>query len=279
MIFQDARDYQICFLSLFLGLGLWLKDWTLKPEVILSAIATCLLVQTLASLVLMRVQTPEHPWAWVHSLRSALITSLSLSLLLRTDHWFTMVFAATVAILSKFVVRLNDKHLFNPANAGIMAALILTQDAWVSPGQWGELGWYALIFVGAGGIVLQRVGRWDTSVIFLATYGGLMLARDYWLGWSWDVLAHHLSGGSLLLFALFMITDPRSIPDALWGRVLWASSVGGLTFVLQTGLVLPSAVFWSLFGLAPLTPMLDYVGSAQRFQWGKPVPLATALQE
>jgi Na+-transporting NADH:ubiquinone oxidoreductase subunit NqrB len=263
-MFQDPRDFQIYFLSLFLGLGLWLKDWTLRLDVIFWAIATCLILQSVAHL-LQRASAPSLDW--VSSLRSALITGISLSLLLRTDHWYTMVFAATAAILSKFLIRVNDKHLFNPANAGIIAALVLTQDAWVSPGQWGELGWYAIAFIGAGGIVLGRIGRWDTSVAFLATYGGLMLGRDGWLGWSWDVASHHLSSGSLLLFALFMITDPRSIPNGRWSRILWAACVGGLTFVLQTVFIVPIAVFWSLFCLAPLTPLLDYLWTHQRFQW------------
>jgi Na+-transporting NADH:ubiquinone oxidoreductase subunit NqrB len=209
----------------------------------------------------------DESFGWLHSLRSALITGLSLSLLLRTDRWEIMAFAAAIAILSKFTVRVGNKHLFNPANAGIIAALVLTQEAWVSPGQWGELGWYALLFAGAGGIVLHHVGRWETSAVFLATYGLLMGLRDHWLGWSWDVAFHHLMNGSLLLFALFMITDPRSIPNAQGSRIVWAAAVAGLTFTLQTGFALPTAVFWSLFCLAPLTPLLDRLWTAQQYRW------------
>ncbi|HEY9823981.1 MAG TPA: RnfABCDGE type electron transport complex subunit D [Stenomitos sp.] len=273
-MFQDARDYQICFLSLFLLLGFCLKDWTLQLETVGTAAVVCLATQAIASILI--AKSSESNLAskdWLPSLRSALITSLSLSLLLRTDHWLTMAFAAMVAIASKFVFRINGKHVFNPANAGIVAAMIFTQDAWVSPGQWGEAGWLALIFIGAGGIVLGRVGRWDTSVVFLAVYSALMLGRDSWLGWSWDVWMHHLSSGSLLLFALFMITDPRSIPDARWSRMGWAIGVASLTFILQTGFAVPEAMFWSLFCLSPLTPLLDRWQSSPRFQWQFPQPM------
>jgi Na+-transporting NADH:ubiquinone oxidoreductase subunit NqrB len=271
LMFQDARDYQICFLSLFLALGLCTKDWTLRPEVIISAIATALLVQYIAS----QTQADDIP-PWTASIRSALITGLSLSLLLRTDHWYTMAFAAAIAILSKFLIRVKGKHVFNPANVGVIAALVLTQDAWVSPGQWGQLGWYAFLFVGAGGIVLQRVGRWDTSAMFLATYGGLMLVRNAWLGWSWDVVFHHLMNGSLMLFALFMITDPRSIPDARVGRLIWAIAIGVFTFVLQTQFLISSAIFWALFCLAPVTALLDLAWPSIRFKWNVS---STTLQE
>jgi Na+-transporting NADH:ubiquinone oxidoreductase subunit NqrB len=262
---QDARDVQIVFLSLFLTLGITTQDWTLQPLTIGVAIATTLTVQLLASL-------------WVHrqintaasfnpSLRSALITALGLSLLLRTGHWYTMALAATLAILSKFILQANHKHIFNPANFGIIAVLLLTQDAWVSPGQWGTVGWYGLLFAGAGGIVLQRVGRWDTTVVFLGTYTLLGAIRNLWLGWSWDVLTHQLMSGSLLLFALFMLTDPRSIPDARSGRIVWGSAIALLTFILQSYFSVTTAVFWALFTLAPLTILLDRQWLASRFRW------------
>lgn len=97
----------------------------------------------------------------LQSLPNAVITSLGLSLLLRSDHYSTVILASALAILSKFVLQVRGKHLFNPANFGIVATLTLTGDAWVSPGQWGETQWCALLFVGAGGVVLRRVGHLD----------------------------------------------------------------------------------------------------------------------
>jgi Na+-transporting NADH:ubiquinone oxidoreductase subunit NqrB len=200
-------------------------------------------------------------------LRSALITALSLSLLLRADHYTTMALAGFLAISSKFLFQVHSKHFFNPANFGIVAVLVLTSDAWVSPGQWGEDGWYALLFAGTGGIVLKRVGRWDTTAAFLGSYALLEAIRNLWLGWTWDVFHHRLMSGSLLLFALFMITDPRSIPNARISRMLWALSIAGLTFVLRNQFFVSTAVFWALFALSPLTILLDFIWSAPRFTW------------
>lgn len=248
MLFKDTRDYQILFLSLFLILGIGSRDWTLRLDLIAVVIATCLLSQ----------------WAFgtafgqqTISIRSALITSLGLSLLLRTDHWTTMVLAATTAIASKFIFKFGDKHFFNPANFGIIAALILTRDAWVSPGQWGEDWWYGLLFAGCGGMVLKRVGRWDTTAAFLGAYAILEAIRNTWLGWTWDVYCHRLMSGSLLLFALFMVTDPRSIPNARSARIIWAVCIAIVTFVLRNYFYLSTAVFWALFFLAPITILLD----------------------
>ncbi|MBD0336716.1 MAG: RnfABCDGE type electron transport complex subunit D, partial [Cyanobacteria bacterium Co-bin13] len=289
---RDARDYQILFLSLFLLLGLATRDWTLRPAGVGCAIAACLLTQWLLTKVVSWRQSAAatrlplditsavaEPLPVSFNWRSPLITALGLSLLLRVDHLPTMALAGFFAIASKFVLRVGDKHFFNPANFGIIAVLLLTHDAWVSPGQWGEEAWYALIFLGAGGLVLKRVGRWDTTVAFLSTYAALEALRNLWLGWSWDVWAHRLMSGSLLLFALFMVTDPRAIPNARPARLIWAAAIALVTFGLRNYLFLPTAVFWALFALSPLTLLLDYLWAAPRFTWKRlPLkPLGTSL--
>ncbi len=268
MLLQDARLIQVCFLSLFLLLGVATRDWTLQPGMIGVTIATCLLVQGVCDRVFARPTVEPSSRPVLPSLASALITGLGLSLLLRADHYTTVLLAAALAIVSKFLLRWQGKHIFNPANFGIIAALLLTPDAWVSPGQWGEEGWYALLFLGAGGIVLQRVGRWDTTGAFLVMYGGLEAARNLWLGWTWDVWSHRLMSGSLLLFALFMVTDPRTIPNSRSARLVWAGAIACLTFILRNYFFLSTAVFWALFALAPLSPLLDRLFPADRFTWG-----------
>ncbi|MDZ7966477.1 MAG: RnfABCDGE type electron transport complex subunit D [Nostoc sp. DedSLP03] len=289
MLLKDIRDYQILFLGLFLVLGIGTRDWTLRPELIGVAIATSLATQLILSLVTCterlvpsgaEVSRSIGHWSLANdkgqmtndkgqspNFRSAVITSLGLSLLLRADHWTTMAIAAAIAIASKFIFRVGDKHFFNPANFGIISVLILTPDAWVSPGQWGEEWWYGLLFLGTGGMILQRIGRWDTTAAFLGSYSLLEAIRNFWLGWTWDVYWHRLMSGSLLLFALFMITDPRSIPNSRIGRVVWAVCIAGLTFILRNYFFVSTAVFWALFALAPLSILLDGFWLAPRFTW------------
>ncbi|HEY9812972.1 MAG TPA: RnfABCDGE type electron transport complex subunit D [Candidatus Sericytochromatia bacterium] len=284
MLLQDARDYQILFLSTFLVLGIGTRDWTLRPELIVTVIATCIITQWLAISVLPEIRQKIQYFLFKNfhyaqetnpittnekllSLKSATITALGLSLLLRADNYPTMVLAGALAILSKFIFKINKKHFFNPANFGIICALMLTKDAWVSPGQWGDEWWYALLFAGTGGIVLKRVGRWDTTAAFLASYALLEAIRNFWLGWTFDVYLHRLMSGSLLLFALFMITDPRSIPNARISRILWAVCIAGLTFILRNQFFVSTAVFWALFALSPLSIVFDFIWSAPQFKW------------
>jgi len=326
---EDPRNNQILFLSIFLVLGISTRDWTLRPDLILVVIASCLVTQWLAAclwsnpkhrsviknsgdlggsflglplafnpkpdfkttlkstlelckiktletslnLLIKKTNCPQNNDATLASspkspsLKSAMITALSLSLLLRADNYSTMVLAGSLGILSKFIFRVEGKHFFNPANFGIIAVLILTNDAWVSPGQWGDDSWYGLLFAGTGSMVLKRVGRWDTTAAFLGAYAVLEGIRNLWLGWSWDVFCHRLMSGSLLLFALFMLTDPRSIPNAPISRLLWAVCIALVTFILRNQFFIPTAIFWALFVLSPLSVILDFIWSSTRFSW------------
>jgi Na+-transporting NADH:ubiquinone oxidoreductase subunit NqrB len=260
-MFADPRDYQIVFLATFLGLGIITRDWSIRPELIATLIFTCCSTQLVATSLW---KPTENPWS---SLKSASITSLGLSLLLRTDRVSTMILAGSLAILSKFIFTSDRKHWFNPANFGIVMALIFAPNAWVSPGQWGDDWWYLLLFLGLGGVVLKRVGRWDTSVAFLVAYALFEAIRNAWLGYPWDVYTHKLTSGSLLLFALFMITDPRSIPNDRSARISWAIAIAGLTFILRNYFYINEAVFIALFALSPLTILLDRLWVAPQFKW------------
>ena len=285
MFLSDARDYQILILSLFLFLGILTRDWTLQPQLIFTAIVACVSTQLLLTFFIDFVNSkkdPEGPLNQVRvksyqkisdlaigGLRSAAITGLGLSLLLRSNDYNTMALAGCLAIASKFFFRVENKHFFNPGNFGIIAVLILTNDAWVSPGQWGTDWWYLLLFIALGGIVLKKVGRWDTSAVFLLVYAGLEALRNLWLGWDWDIWQHQLTSGSLLLFALFMLTDPRSIPNARSSRIIWAIAIALVTFILRDYFYVSTAIFWALFVLSPLTICFDRIWTAPRFNWNK----------
>jgi Na+-transporting NADH:ubiquinone oxidoreductase subunit NqrB len=257
-LFKDARDFQILFLSTFLMLGIFNRDWTVRPELMIAILFSTIATQLLAD----RIFSSENP-----SIRSALITAISLCALLRAGSITTMVIAGAVSILSKFLFRYRGKHYFNPSNFGIILVLLLTSDAWVSPGQWGNEVWFVLLFFATGGMVVQKVGRWETTGTFLGGYALLEFIRNQWLGWTPDVFVHKMMSGSLLLFSFFMITDPRAIPDRRIARIIWSLCVAILTYILRNHYFLSTAPFWALFALSPLTILFDRIFPAKRFEW------------
>ena len=108
---------------------------------------------------------------------SPLITSLSLTLLLRTDLIIVAALAALIAIGSKFLVRVRGKHVFNPANVAIVTLMLVSDHAWISSGQWGSAAIGAFALACLGFVVLTRAKRAETTLGFLAFYAMLLLGR------------------------------------------------------------------------------------------------------
>jgi enediyne biosynthesis protein E5 len=165
------------------------------------------------------------------------------------------------------VLRVRGKHLFNPANLGVIFAVGGLPGAWISPGQWGDdlllVGWIAFL----GAMVVRRAARSDVTFAFLAFHLGLAAARVLWLGQSPAVWLHQASNGALLVFAFFMISDPMTIPNDRRGRIVHAAAVAAVAFVWQFGLYRPNGLPWALFVCVPLVPLLDRLWPAERHRW------------
>jgi Na+-transporting NADH:ubiquinone oxidoreductase subunit NqrB len=256
--FADARIFQIVFLGSLLAAGALLRDFSIQPLQIALTFAAALAAQHLDWWL-----NPLKP----RSYRSALITSLSLSLLLRADNLIAHPLAAAAAIGSKGVVRFRGKHLFNPATLGIVFALVALPGAWMSPGQWGHdialAGW---VFV-LGTLVTQRARRGDISFTFLAIYLGAIAMRIAYLGQPWAVWTHQLQNGALLLFAFFMISDPMTGPNHAHGRIAHAALVAAVAFAWQHELYLTNGLIWALFIASPAVALWDVVWPAPKFEW------------
>lgn len=255
---RDPRHLQIAFLLSFLVAGMLVLGFDIPPwQPPLIALAACATQWGMTRLL----RVPPAGYL------SPLVTSLGLSLLLRTDALWVGPFAAAVAISAKFLVRVRGKHLFNPTNLGLVAAMLLTSHAWCSPSQWGHgaalLGWFAAF----GLMVAHRAFRSDVSLAFLAVWVLLKAARILYLGAPWASLWHQLSTGGLILFTFFMISDPKTTPDHRVGRILYAAFVAGLAFFFLHSLWWQNALIWALCAASPLTPLIDRLLPAGRFTW------------
>jgi Na+-translocating ferredoxin:NAD+ oxidoreductase RnfD subunit len=255
---SDPRVFQITVLGVLLGAGAWLRDFALRPEQCALAFGAAIATQWLGD---------RWRGEGGTGVRSAVITALSLSLLLRADGPWAHPLAAIIAVGAKFVVRVRGKHLFNPGNLGVIVALVLLPGTWVSAGQWGSdfaaAGW----FVALGGLVVHRASRADVTAAFLAFHATALAVRVSWLGQTSAVWLHQLESGALLLFAFFMISDPKTIPDHARGRMVHAALVCALAYLWQFALYRPNSLLWGLFLAAPAVPLWDALWPAAKYEW------------
>jgi len=192
---------------------------------------------------------------------------LRLTLLLRTGSVTLSIAAGILAIGSKYILRWRGKHIFNPANFGLVILSLLFTGAWISPGQWGTAPIFALFLLGMGGIVTGKAKRWDVSIALLVSYAALLFGRALWLGDPLAIPVHQLQSGALLIFAFFMISDPKTTPDARIGRVLYAILVATLGFTIQFAFYNAAGIILALILTAPLVPFIDLIFKDKKYHW------------
>jgi enediyne biosynthesis protein E5 len=257
----DARYFQIAALSSLLAINFWLIDFGARPLASAIAIGVALLTQMVCS----RLFGLPHL-----DLRSPLITGLSLSLLVRADALWLYAAAAVIAIASKFVLRVDGKHIWNPAGLAIVVLLLTSNGVWISPGQWGTEVWFAALTGFLAILVLGAARRADIAIFFFASHAALLLARAWWLGDPFSIPLHQLQSGSLLIFTFFMISDPRTTPDAAAGRFLFAFAVAVLAHYMAFFMQMRPAFYFALIILSPATILIDRLLPAKRFSWANP---------
>jgi Na+-transporting NADH:ubiquinone oxidoreductase subunit NqrB len=254
----DPRYYQIAVLSLLLAYGLIWLDFDISAARAGVILTTALVAQYVCSR-LWRLPAYDP--------RSALISGLSLCLLLRTNNAAIAVAGTVVTIASKFLLRVGGKHIFNPTNVGIASMMLATGAVWISPGQWGNAAVFAFLMACLGGLVVNRATRSDVTVAFLAIYGALVFGRSMWVGEPPGIPMHRLESGGLLLFSFFMISDPKTTPDSRAGRIVFAAVVAVGAAYIQFRLFRTNGLIWSLVGCSLLVPLIDRLLPARRYQW------------
>jgi Na+-transporting NADH:ubiquinone oxidoreductase subunit NqrB len=189
---------------------------------------------------------------------------------MRADEPWLHAMAGIIAVGSKFVFRVDGKHIWNPAGFAIVVLLFTSNGVWISPGAWGTAVWFIALLAFLAILVLHASRRSDMAIFFLGCHGALLLARAWWLGDPLAIPLHQLQSGSLLIFAFFMISDPRTSPDSRLGRFIFAASVAlaghYMTFFMQ----MRPALYVALIALSPVILLIDKLLPAERFAWTRP---------
>lgn len=257
----DPRYYQIGCLASLLVYGVGWLSFDIGPLQIVLTLAASLATQWVGT---RWTNLPKF------DAKSALISGISLCLLLRVDEVWLAVAGAAIAVGSKFVIRWNGKHIFNPTNLGVAAVVAVADRAWISPAQWGAGPTIAFLVACLGGMVVNRAARSDVSYAFIGVYAAILFGRAAWLGQPWSVPIHMLESGALMLFTFFMISDPKTTPDARVARYLFGALVAAGAAFVAFALFKPSGPIWSLVVLSPLVPWMDRIFPGRRYEWTRP---------
>jgi Na+-translocating ferredoxin:NAD+ oxidoreductase RnfD subunit len=189
-----------------------------------------------------------HKWP---NLASSYITGISVGILLRSPGYWPYVVCALLSITSKYVLRVNGRHLFNPSNFGICAMLFLASDAVATLSiQWGNnLVAMAVIWV-LGSLIIWRARRFHICATYVASFLLLSVVRAWITGDPWLSEVSPITGPEYQLFIFFMITDPKTTVRSKWGQCVVAFLVALAEMFFRLGQSI-YAPLYALFFVGP----------------------------
>lgn len=168
--------------------------------------ALAIAVAIIVELVLSRI----FSGTWPH-LASAYISGISVGILVRSPAIWPYALCSAISITSKYVLRIKDRHLWNPSNFGISAMLLLAPATVATLSiQWGNNVWPMTVIWVLGSIIIWRLKRFHITLTYVVSFVALAFVRSLVTGH--PVLAEiaPITGPMYQLFIFFMITDPKT---------------------------------------------------------------------
>lgn len=317
VILPSLRDPRLHVAAVLLTLQV-LGQTVLGFRLSIAQILACLAAGALIEFVVTFFKDKSIIWP-----ASGLLTGNSTAFILRvpgTLHgqwWSTRgiwIFIGVVALgmASKYLIRWKGRHIFNPSNVALVIAFVVLGPKytepldlwWIPMGPW-MIVTYAILIIGGLLIAweLRLLGLVLGFMVAFAAFTALALAPvpDHCMVASWhvtpmcgqDLWQILVTSPEILIFALFMVPDPRTVPESPLARVVFGIGVALLAVLLLgpttlefwtktailASLVIACAMRFALVSfLAPF--QVDGVRQARdffHFGWRLPVGFAVAM--
>lgn len=209
---------------------------------------------------------------WLN-LASAYITGISVGILVRSPAYWPFALCSVISIMSKYVLRVKDRHIWNPSNFGIAVLLFLAPETMaVLSVQWGNNYWSLLVIWVLGSIIIWRARRLHISAVYVVSFVAFAFLRSWITGD--PVLAEiaPITGPMYQLFVFFMITDPKTTVRSRTGQCVVAFCIALAEFFLRLDQVVYAPIF-ALFFVGPVANLIEIWWDRR-----KPTPLEASAQ-
>jgi len=251
----------------------WKRFFSLDNRYIAPAFITCILivgqisfgflesykktgiaiaVSLVSELILARIFTGKWP-----NLASAYITGISVGILVRSPAIWPYVVCALISIMSKYVLRIKGRHIWNPSNFGISVLLFLAPETVAGLSiQWGNYLLPMLVIWVLGSVIIARLHRFNITGTYVACFSIFAFLRSYITGSPWQSEVAPLTGPMYQLFIFFMITDPKTTVRSKF----WQCVVVAVVALVETILRLEHVVyapFYALFLVGPAALLVE----------------------
>ena len=190
-------------------------------------------------------------------LASAYVSGISCGILIRSPLVWPFAMVAVLSILSKYVLRVGGRHLWNPSNFGISAMLLLAPAAVASlTQQWGNSFWPMVTVWTLGSVILWRLKRFHICAAYVGAFVVFAALRSLLPGHPFLSEVAPITGPVYQLFIFFMITDPKSTVHGVRPQMAVAVAVAGAECILRL-LGNVHAPYYALFLVGPAANLIE----------------------
>ena len=244
----DNRYIPPLFITLILVMGHFLYGILESYERTALAIVAALITE----LVLGRIFFGK----WLN-LSSAYITGISVGILIRSPAFWPYALCSVLSIMSKYVLRVKDRHLWNPSNFGICVLLFLAPETVAALSiQWGNFRWPLLVIWVLGSIIIYRAKRFHISVTYVLSFFLFAFLRTWITGNPWQAEVAPITGPMYQLFVFFMITDPKTTVKSKKWQCVVVFFVAFAEMLLRLNQVV-YAPLYALFLVGPTAMLIE----------------------
>jgi Na+-translocating ferredoxin:NAD+ oxidoreductase RnfD subunit len=193
---------------------------------------------------------------WLN-LASAYITGISVGILVRSPAYWPFLLCSVISIMSKYVLRVKGRHIWNPSNFGIAVLLFLAPETMaILSIQWGNNLWPIVVIWTLGSIIIWRARRFHISATYVVSFFLFAFLRSWITGHPWQAEVAPITGPMYQLFVFFMITDPKTTVRSRIAQCVVAFCVAFVEFLLRLNQVVYAPIY-ALFLVGPAANLIE----------------------
>ncbi len=194
---------------------------------------------------------------WPH-LASAYISGISVGILIRSPDYWTFALCAAISITSKYVVRVGDRHIWNPSNFGVSFMLLFAPFAVASLSiQWGNNLYAMMVIWLLGSVIIYRLKRFHITITYVLSFLFFGLLRSLYTGHPFLAEVAPITGAMYQLFIFFMITDPKTTVRSSKNAQIFVVFLVALVETLLRLTENVHAPYFALFIVGPIANLVD----------------------
>jgi Na+-translocating ferredoxin:NAD+ oxidoreductase RnfD subunit len=200
---------------------------------------------------------------WLN-LASAYISGISVGILVRSPAFWPYALCSAISIMSKYVLRVKGRHIWNPSNFGLSVLFFLAPETMAGLSiQWGNYLAPLLVIWILGSIIIWRARRFHISATYVISFFVFAYLRSVITGHPFESEIAPITGPMYQLFVFFMITDPKTTVKTKWGQCLVAFLVAFAEFIFRLNQVV-YAPFYALFFVGPAANLIEIWWDSRR---------------